>query len=143
MFIIINVNVTIDPPYTSQLPLGENYPPTNDIYQLLNDLGKRIGALRKGGVVDMDQSSQFLINAMRNGKFGRWTLDDLALSEDMSLPLEERVHDNIKKVIDKQQNDIINETEKKSKTSILKQDRIEKAKAKKRKQLLIRNNKHV
>ncbi|TIA72543.1 hypothetical protein E3P92_02209 [Wallemia ichthyophaga] len=112
-------------PYQSQLPLGKNYPPTNDIYTLLEDLGRRIGALRKGGIVDIDNSSQFLINAMRHGKFGRWTLDDFPGNGEDSV--DSRVHSTLKTHIDRQQHNIDNENERRSKSSILKQEKREAA----------------
>ncbi|EOR03620.1 hypothetical protein J056_003077 [Wallemia ichthyophaga EXF-994] len=118
-------------PYQSQLPLGKNYPPTNDIYTLLEDLGRRIGALRKGGIVDIDNSSQFLINAMRHGKFGRWTLDDFPGNGEDSV--DSRVHSTLKTHIDRQQHNIDNENERRSKSSILKQEKREAAAKRKEK----------
>lgn len=120
-----------DSSYQSQLPLGKDYPPTNDIHTLLEDLGRRIGALRKGGIVDIDNSSQFLINAMHNGKFGRWTLDDFPENDEESI--DSRVHSTLKACLDRQQYNIDNENERRSKSSILKQAKREAAKQRKEK----------
>lgn len=122
----------LDPPFTGQLPLGETYPPTNDIHTLLEDLGRRVGALRKGGHVDMDNASQFLMNAMRNGKFGRWTLDDFA-GETFDETIDARVHSTLETFLQRQQETIDKDSERRSKTSILKEAKLEAAKQRKAK----------
>jgi hypothetical protein len=44
---------------------------------LLTALAGRLGALRKGGEPDMDATLAFLLRHFREGRMGRWTLDDV------------------------------------------------------------------
>jgi hypothetical protein len=44
---------------------------------LLDALATRLGLLRKGGEKDLDVAREWLIKAFREGKIGRWTLDEL------------------------------------------------------------------
>jgi len=44
---------------------------------LLDALASRLGLLRKGGEKDLDVAREWLIKAFREGKVGRWTLDEL------------------------------------------------------------------
>lgn len=60
--------------YTSYFRMPE---PTNDIHVLLKAVAKRIGAVLKGGELDMNLASKFLLKMYRQGKLGRYTLDDL------------------------------------------------------------------
>lgn len=53
--------------------------PTNEIGQLLQALGTRIGAIRKGGIIDEDFAARALVRAFREGKLGLWALDDMGL----------------------------------------------------------------
>lgn len=64
-------------PYTELLPLPTDSQPTTDLYALLDALATRLGLLRKGGEKDLDVAREWLIKAFREGKIGRWTLDDL------------------------------------------------------------------
>lgn len=64
-------------PYTELLPLPETFQPTPDLQVLLDALASRLGLLRKGGERDLDVAREYLIKAFREGKIGRWTLDDL------------------------------------------------------------------
>ena len=59
-------------PYTAHLP-------TNDIEPLLQAVGTRIGAIRKGGGVDTDLAARAFVQAFRDGKMGLWALDDMGL----------------------------------------------------------------
>ena len=119
---MISFSLTLTVPhYQSQLPLGSDYPSTNSIDTLLTDLGKRVGALRKGGIVDMDASAQFLMRAMRNGKFGRWTLDEFGDAGN-SDSVDDRVHNTLKSHLLAQRDSIDNDA-RRSKSSILKQAR--------------------
>ncbi|CAG8504355.1 3543_t:CDS:2 [Ambispora gerdemannii] len=52
--------------------------PTDDINILLQAIGKRIGALQKGGAVDLNNSAMFFVKQYRQGKYGRYTLDDVS-----------------------------------------------------------------
>lgn len=69
--------ISSDIPYTELLPLPETFQPTPDLQVLLDALASRLGLLRKGGERDLDVAREFLIKAFREGKIGRWTLDDL------------------------------------------------------------------
>lgn len=60
--------------YTSYFNMPE---PTNDINVLLEAVAKRIGAVVKGGELDFTLASKFFLKQYREGKFGRFTLDDL------------------------------------------------------------------
>ncbi|KAG9293753.1 hypothetical protein G9A89_019090 [Geosiphon pyriformis] len=51
--------------------------PTDDINVLLPAICKRIGALKKGGLLDRHHGANFFIKQYRLGKFGRYTLDDV------------------------------------------------------------------
>ena len=53
--------------------------PTNDIGALLQAIGTRVGALRKGGIIDEDFAARSFIRAFREGKLGLWALDDMGL----------------------------------------------------------------
>lgn len=66
-----------DMPYTDLLPLPTDFKPTTDLFALLDALATRLGLLRKGGEKDLDVAREWLIKAFREGKIGRWTLDDL------------------------------------------------------------------
>jgi hypothetical protein len=67
--------------YTSLLPLPPSFEPTDDLHVLLEALADRLGTLRKGGERDLDAARGYLIRAFREGKLGRWTLDDLETVE--------------------------------------------------------------
>ncbi|ORZ01544.1 P-loop containing nucleoside triphosphate hydrolase protein [Syncephalastrum racemosum] len=60
--------------YTERFRLDE---PTNDVHVLLDAVARRIGAILKGGELDHNQASKFLLKQFRQGKFGRMTLDDV------------------------------------------------------------------
>jgi hypothetical protein len=60
-------------PYQSVLP-------TNDIHDLLQAVGQRLGALQPGGIVDEDFAARLLVRAFRQGKMGLWALDEMGLS---------------------------------------------------------------
>ncbi|KAJ1839624.1 Mitochondrial GTPase 1, partial [Coemansia sp. RSA 2703] len=51
--------------------------PTDDIGELIEQLSKKIGALRQGGEVDADKTLHYFLRSYRNGGFGRLCLDDL------------------------------------------------------------------
>ncbi|KAF0488211.1 P-loop containing nucleoside triphosphate hydrolase protein [Gigaspora margarita] len=52
--------------------------PTDSIEFLLPEISKRIGALQKYGEYDLNKSAIFFIKQFRNGKYGRYTLDDVS-----------------------------------------------------------------
>ncbi|RIB02146.1 hypothetical protein C2G38_2228645, partial [Gigaspora rosea] len=52
--------------------------PTDSIEFLLPEISKRIGALQKYGEYDLNKSAMFFIKQYRNGKYGRYTLDDVS-----------------------------------------------------------------
>ncbi|KAJ2722459.1 Mitochondrial GTPase 1 [Coemansia sp. Benny D115] len=51
--------------------------PTDDISELTRMLGKRIGALRQGGEIDVDKALHHFLRTYRSGQLGRFCLDDL------------------------------------------------------------------
>ncbi|KAJ2004041.1 Mitochondrial GTPase 1 [Coemansia thaxteri] len=51
--------------------------PTDDINELVAMLAQKIGALRRGGEIDVDKTLQFFLRTYRQGRFGRLCLDDL------------------------------------------------------------------
>ncbi|KAI9498683.1 P-loop containing nucleoside triphosphate hydrolase protein [Zychaea mexicana] len=78
--------------------------PTNDINVLLEAVAKRIGAVVKGGELDMTMASKFLLKQYRQGKLGRYTLDDTtpealdAFFEQVKTPEVELSHRQEKKL---------------------------------------------
>lgn len=71
-------------PFKYGLPYSEElYTQTNDVDEFLHRLGRRIGALRQGGFIDLPRAATFFLNKFRTGKLGRWTLDDLELRNDL------------------------------------------------------------
>ena len=71
------LKLTVDLPYTDLLPLPADFQPTPDLQVLLDALATRLGLLRKGGERDLDVAREWLIKTFREGKIGRWTLDEL------------------------------------------------------------------
>ncbi|ORZ24090.1 P-loop containing nucleoside triphosphate hydrolase protein [Absidia repens] len=52
--------------------------PTNDIDLLLHSVARRIGAVVKGGHLDLTMAAKFFLKQFRLGKLGRYTLDDVS-----------------------------------------------------------------
>ncbi|BEJ10950.1 hypothetical protein CspHIS471_0103720 [Cutaneotrichosporon sp. HIS471] len=61
--------------YTTKLP--GTIAQTDDLTDFLNSLALRLGALRKGGERDIDAALTFILKQFREGRLGRWTLDDV------------------------------------------------------------------
>lgn len=78
-----------DLPYTELLPLPSEFQPTPELQVLLDALATRLGLLRKGGEKDLDVAREWLIKAFREGKIGRWTLDDLESQPSSRIGMEE------------------------------------------------------
>jgi len=74
---LFQLKLTVDLPYTDLLPLPADFQPTPDLQVLLDALATRLGLLRKGGERDLDVAREWLIKTFREGKIGRWTLDEL------------------------------------------------------------------
>ncbi|CAG8734713.1 16797_t:CDS:2 [Dentiscutata erythropus] len=55
-----------------------NFRYLHSIEALLPKISKRIGALQKYGEYDLNKSAMFFIKQYRNGKYGRYTLDDVS-----------------------------------------------------------------
>lgn len=72
------------------------------------------------------------MNAMRNGKFGRWTLDDFP-GETADQSIDARVHSTLETFLQRQQENIDKDSERRSKTSLLKEAKLEAAKQRKAK----------
>ncbi|KAI7833569.1 P-loop containing nucleoside triphosphate hydrolase protein [Kickxella alabastrina] len=51
--------------------------PTDDVNTLVEQLAKKIGALRHGGEIDVDKTLHYFLRTYRQGLFGRLCLDDL------------------------------------------------------------------
>ncbi|MDO8939187.1 MAG: ribosome biogenesis GTPase YlqF [Methylicorpusculum sp.] len=54
--------------------------PSTD-HALLNEIGRRRGCLRSGGVVELDKAAKILINELRSGLLGKFTLETPAMME--------------------------------------------------------------
>lgn len=52
--------------------------PTNNVDELLDGVARRIGAIVKGGHLDMTMAAKFFLKQFRLGKLGRYTLDDIS-----------------------------------------------------------------
>lgn len=52
--------------------------PTNDVSHMLEGIAKKTGRLQKGGIPDMDASALWIIQRWRDGKLGKFVLDDLS-----------------------------------------------------------------
>ncbi|KAI8080273.1 P-loop containing nucleoside triphosphate hydrolase protein [Gilbertella persicaria] len=52
--------------------------PTNDVHVLLQGVAKRIGAVAKGGQMDLTMAAKFFLKHYRTGKLGQYTLDDVS-----------------------------------------------------------------
>lgn len=53
----------------------ENLP--NEGHEILNEIGKKRGCIRKGGIVDIEKTARLILTEFRAGKIGKVTLDDL------------------------------------------------------------------
>ena len=60
--------------------LEERYGITSvdDIVEVYETIGKRRGALSKGGIVDYDKVSDIIMKDFKNGLFGKITFDRLS-----------------------------------------------------------------
>ncbi|KAI9483057.1 MAG: P-loop containing nucleoside triphosphate hydrolase protein [Benjaminiella poitrasii] len=55
-----------------------DHQPTNSIDDLLKGVAKRIGAIAKGGELDLTLAAKFFLKQYRAGKLGQFTLDDVS-----------------------------------------------------------------
>jgi ribosome biogenesis GTPase A len=55
-----------------------NEEPTNNVDELLQGVAKRIGAVVKGGEMDLTMAAKFFLKHYRTGKLGQFTLDDVS-----------------------------------------------------------------
>lgn len=67
----------LDECYTSHLPFKGAFERTDDLSVFLDELALRLGAILKGGERNTEASMAFFLKQFREGKLGRWTLDDL------------------------------------------------------------------
>lgn len=58
----------------------ESLPATG--HEILNEIGKKRGCIRKGGVVDIEKTARLILSEFRAGKISKITLDDLPLKTD-------------------------------------------------------------
>lgn len=71
-------------PFTYGLPYSSTvHVPTNSIQHFLEKLASRIGALARGGIPDTTRAAAFFLQHFRDGKLGRYTLDDLEQKDDI------------------------------------------------------------
>ncbi|KAF5848370.1 hypothetical protein GGP41_005773 [Bipolaris sorokiniana] len=56
---------------------SEYAPPTNEVIELLSEIAKKTGRLGKGGTIDTEATSLWLIQKWRSGNMGRFLLDDV------------------------------------------------------------------
>lgn len=63
--------------YASWFKLPDNEP-TNNMDILLRGVARRIGAVIKGGELDMTMAAKFFLKHYRTGKLGQFTLDDVS-----------------------------------------------------------------
>ena len=47
---------------------------SDDVYEVLREIGRKTGCVKKGGDIDTDKASKILLDDYRNGKLGRITL---------------------------------------------------------------------
>ncbi|KAI9505481.1 mitochondrial GTPase 1, partial [Coemansia spiralis] len=73
-YLLFRLNRLADTNYCGVLGLHQ---PTDDINELMAALGRRIGALRKGGELDTDKTLRYFLRTYRDGMFGRLCLDEL------------------------------------------------------------------
>ncbi|KAF2674131.1 GTPase [Microthyrium microscopicum] len=57
---------------------ANDYKPTNDILELLTTLARKLGRLKEEGVPDLDAAAIWFIQAWRDGKRGKFILDDVS-----------------------------------------------------------------
>ena len=56
-------------------------PPTNDIVEFLEALGRKTGRLQKGGIPDVEASALWMVQRWRNGHLGKFLLDEVTLAK--------------------------------------------------------------
>ncbi|KAI6783056.1 Mitochondrial GTPase-like protein [Emericellopsis cladophorae] len=52
--------------------------PTNDVYEFLEAVARKEGKLKKGGVPNMPEAAARVLSLWRDGKLGKYVLDDLS-----------------------------------------------------------------
>ncbi|KAF9770857.1 hypothetical protein IL306_011533 [Fusarium sp. DS 682] len=52
--------------------------PTNDVHELLNAVARKEGLLKAGGVPNLQLAARRILNLWRQGKMGRFVLDDIS-----------------------------------------------------------------
>lgn len=56
-------------------------PPTNDIVEFLEALGRKTGRLQKGGIPDVQASALWMVQRWRNGHLGKFLLDEVTVAK--------------------------------------------------------------
>ena len=54
--------------------------PTNEITEFLSEMASKIGRLRRGGDPDIEATALWIIQRWRNGRLGKFLLDDVSLA---------------------------------------------------------------
>ncbi|KAI9263474.1 P-loop containing nucleoside triphosphate hydrolase protein [Helicostylum pulchrum] len=76
-YLLYRLNGFNDYEYAKWFKLPNNEP-TNNVDELLQGVARRIGAIVKGGELDLNMASKFFLKHYRTGKLGRHTLDDVS-----------------------------------------------------------------
>ncbi len=80
--------------YLKSLPFPSSFTsPSNSLEETLDALARRLGTLQPGGIPDLEAAQRYLLRAFIEGKFGKWTLDDL--EGDIDVKAEGRSNDAV------------------------------------------------
>ena len=60
-----------------QAILRQNQPENENIYQIMQIIGKNRGAVIAGGMIDDEKTSKILLEDLRSGKLGKITLEKI------------------------------------------------------------------
>ena len=79
-FLIINYREELEKRYSLkneyiEMVLGQEQDENFNIYEIMQEIGKRRGAIVSGGNVDDEKTAKIIIDDFRNGKFGKISLE--------------------------------------------------------------------
>lgn len=66
---------SIDLAEVDKILLDENNPENEKIVEVMNLIGKKRGAIIKGGEIDLDKTSKIILDDFKNGKLGKITIE--------------------------------------------------------------------
>ncbi|KAI8053049.1 mitochondrial GTPase 1 [Syncephalis plumigaleata] len=72
-YLLFRLNQASNETYVNLFGLQQ---PTDNVYTLLTQTASRIGAVRRGGEVDTSAAAMYILRKYREGRLGRFTLDD-------------------------------------------------------------------